>query len=187
MNSTLSGGKMSPNQTLFEDLRSGLTGEQGTAQPTPYQGPSAASIADEEIFASDSAWNGTEPVTITVTQPIYDRMSTLIDRLHHLGSLAPNWDSYDAVPVQGTAAVEAMRLLAQILTFDVPTPTLVPTSSGGLQLEWHQDEAELELDVHPNGAVEVFLSMPNNQTWEGPLANSRWRLEAFLRHISHRS
>ncbi len=114
-------------------------------------------------------------------------MSTLIDRLHHLGSLAPNWDSYDAVPVQGTAAVEAMRLLAQILTFDVPTPTLVPTSSGGLQLEWHQDEAELELDVHPNGAVEVFLSMPNNQTWEGPLANSRWRLEAFLRHISHRS
>jgi len=68
----------------------------------------------------------------------------------------------------------------------VPPPSIVPTSDGGLQLEWHQEEADLEMDVRPDLRVDIFLKMPKDQTWEGPLANSRWRLQAFLQQIAER-
>lgn len=177
---------MNPNQTLYAEPQSfSAEGKFGAYPPPPvFANQGASSIADEEIFATDATWNGVQPVLVTVSQDIYQRMAGLVDRIRRLALLAPGWDSYGGSRVQPSAVMQAIHLLTTIMSNKVPLPAIVPTSSGGLQLEWHGEEADLELEVHPNGGVGVYLQMPNNQTWEGPLVNSRWRLEAFLQQIA---
>lgn len=82
---------------------------------------------------------------VAVTDPI--------KRLDHFSLLEPNWDSYGAAAVD-PAVVELMR--RAIWAFQVP-PTVVPTNSGGIQLEWHTKTLDIELAIYPDGHAEFFL------------------------------
>jgi hypothetical protein len=125
-----------------------------------------------------------DEVRVSVPYSSVERMETALARIRSLASLESNWDSYGAVPLQRGAVLHAVRLVAAILqNEDVPLPAIVPTSQGGLQLEWHRGRATLEMEVLPNRTVEVFFLMPSGRTWEGGLANNQWRLEAFLTQL----
>lgn len=146
----------------------------------------------EEIPASNlvfGAFYTPEPthedqVIVSVPDSTVERMETALARIKSLASLESNWDSYGAVPLQRGAVLHAIRLVAAILqNEDVPLPAIVPTSEGGLQLEWHRGRATLEMEVLPDRTVEVFFLMPSGRTWEGRLANNQWRLETFLTQL----
>lgn len=123
-------------------------------------------------------------VTLRVSEQTCERMREPLQRIEALVALGAGWDTYGSQPIRPAVALHAVRLLAAILSDDVPTPSIVPTSTGGLQLEWHQRGADLELEVSPDKSVIVFLQMPTEQTWEGPLANSQWALRRFLSYVS---
>ncbi len=125
-----------------------------------------------------------DQVTVSVPHSSVERMEAAIARIRSLASLESNWDSYGAAPLQRGAVLHAIRLVAAILqNEDVPLPAIVPTSHGGLQLEWHRGRATLEMEVLPDRTVEVFFLMPSGRTWEGTLANDQWRLETFLTQL----
>jgi hypothetical protein len=54
-----------------------------------------------------------------------------------------------------------------------PTPAfpwIVPTFRGGLQCEWHADGIDLEIDIDPNGSVDVlFMDSIEQKEWDGSL------------------
>jgi hypothetical protein len=71
----------------------------------------------------------------------------VLDRIERLLKLRQGWDSYAAVPIAHDAGMFALVVLNNVMGPRTPTPTIVPTSTGGLQLEWHEKGIDLEVRV----------------------------------------
>jgi len=95
----------------------------------------------------------------------------LIAALQRLARLAPSWDSYGALPLN-PGAVRRIFGFLDMLLFDVPlAPTVVPARDGGLQLEWHRSDIDLEIKVPPVGPISHLLSDARTdleREWQGP-------------------
>ena len=68
-------------------------------------------------------------------------------RLDQLCALKPGWDGYDCKPVSFTIATFAARLMERIFVEGLTAPSLVPGGDGTLQMEWHVNGYDLEIDV----------------------------------------
>lgn len=76
-------------------------------------------------------------------------------------ALKENWDSYGA-PIISKIAVDAALQLRNVLA---AVPSFVPMSNGGVQLEWHSQGFDVELEIEPNGR----LAHPENaEPWIFP-------------------
>ncbi len=77
-------------------------------------------------------------------------------QLARLGTLAPNWDSYGALPPTGMAiaGAEAMLRLAFQKFGDRARPRVIaPLADGGVSLEWEGARADVEVEVASDGAL----------------------------------
>jgi hypothetical protein len=74
-------------------------------------------------------------------------------RLWALMRLEPGWDSYGAQVISPRAVEAALAFLVQSST--KPRPSVVPTSNGGIQLEWHNGRIDIEIECMPNGNVQL--------------------------------
>lgn len=71
----------------------------------------------------------------------------LKDRFDTLTALKKGWDGYNGKPVSFTCAQFAANLIENLYLERLPPPQLVPGSDGTLQLEWHINQYDLEIDV----------------------------------------
>lgn len=112
-----------------------------------------------------------DAVTIRVNSSVQARLERVVEQMQALGVLDANWDSYGANVVQSDVVLQAVRLLAVVLDIreDITDPMIVPTSDGGIQLDWHRDDVHLEFEVRPSLEVDVYWERPDGETWEGPL------------------
>ena len=101
-----------------------------------------------------------------------------------LKSLQRNWDMHDGEPIRRDAILFALDLLDAIMESDSPPPDISPLSFGGIQLEWHQKDIDLEIVVCAPNEVEVSYSDSREQESEelsissdfSPLIDPIWRL-----------
>lgn len=78
-------------------------------------------------------------------------------KLEELSKLGNNWDSYGSEPITKAALDKAQLLLGALSGIQAIEPFVCPCSNGGLQLEWHRNGYDLEIEISPNGEVsEVF-------------------------------
>ena len=102
-----------------------------------------------------------------------DWMPTLTDRLLDLSRLPLAWDGGAGRPVDSETIGFAHRLLQSLCDVGVAEPVVVPTSSGGLQIEWHDDSTEIDLELSTDRTSSVFVWMQdesgNEQEYEGEL------------------
>ena len=68
-------------------------------------------------------------------------------RFDDICSLPVGWDGYAGCPVSFNTAIFAANLLERLYLDGVPEPTLVPGSDGTLQMEWHRNQFDVEIDV----------------------------------------
>lgn len=68
-------------------------------------------------------------------------------RLYELTELAPGWDSYGAPAISPDAVSFAFELLGKVMRFGTPPPQIVPSSVGGVQIEWHMHDLDLEIHI----------------------------------------
>ena len=102
--------------------------------------------------------------------------------------LGPGWDSYGSPPVDPNCVVAAIRMAITILRDDSPIPSVVPTSRGGLQLEWHCGGIDLEIEFL--SATRVFGYFEDQLTgtvWEKDLAFDLQPLVDAISTLSQRS
>lgn len=85
---------------------------------------------------------------------------TVLGRIQHLMGLRPNWDSYGSRPIEPNSVNYALEFLRTSMPQEGKAPQIVPTSKGGLQLEWHANGIDLEVEVDPAG--NVMLSFDND-------------------------
>lgn len=81
-------------------------------------------------------------------------------RLTELGRLTPDWDTYGGEPPTRASLATAYALLFEVAErFGEPFGervrpfAIVPLAAGGVQIEWRQTGAEVELEIGPGGDI----------------------------------
>ena len=80
------------------------------------------------------------------------------DILERLANLEHGWDGYEGKPTAFRCIRFSVDILDQIMEDKTPLPNIVPTSEGGLQLEWHSDTGDLEIEIEESLSVSVFFA-----------------------------
>jgi hypothetical protein len=104
--------------------------------------------------------------TITLTSPPWIR--SVVDRIDYLlSTLVEGWDAEGGLPLDFDTAMECVSFLLQMALHETPAPQIVPTSLGGLQLEWHTAGSDLEITFEPNAPPVFFYVSPEGKEIEG--------------------
>jgi hypothetical protein len=106
-----------------------------------------------------------------------------IEKFSQLLALGPNWDSYGAQPIDAQRVLAALGLLGRVMHNDSPSPAVVPTNGGGVQLEWHTDGVDLEIDVISGTDFQVCYES-TSESWERSLSNDLSPLLAVMSQLS---
>ena len=100
-------------------------------------------------------------------------------------SLPAAWDSYSAKPIAPRNAIQAIKLLADLLRSSTPAPAVVPTVQGGIQLEWHTKGVNIEVYVDTSEDVSFFAErVATGESCEQLLAGHEGELLEWLARIS---
>jgi len=130
----------------------------------PAESEAPAGISAQEWIRTEAAGSGV-PVSTVLVFGTSDQESMRSQRLHtewraavrsqleSILRLETGWDSYGAPSISPVAAEHAMQLLASA----TPSrrPSVVPTSNGGVQLEWHGGGIDIEVACLPSGAARL--------------------------------
>jgi len=87
-----------------------------------------------------------------------------VNSLRRLVSLAPNWDLHQAPSIDMDSVVGAMELLVLVMRANTPAPSIVPTTTGGVQIEWHRKGVDAEVEVRSRERFHLFTSEAEGET-----------------------
>lgn len=107
-------------------------------------------------------------------------LETATRQASELLQLPGGWDSFGAKPVSSEAARAATTLLVQAVSAvpNLAAPAVIPTVRGGLQLEWHRQGVDLEIEFEPDGSGSWFAE---DRETEEAAARTLLREDAALR------
>ena len=127
------------NQIAFaEDLT--LSNEEVWARRPIKSVPLLSVVADPEP----------EPVRLSVSREP-EWLPMIVEKINYLLALPEDWDSYGAKRINEKAALNTLKLLLSVMEEKTPFPSIVPISSGDLQVEWHVFGINLEIAIDPHG------------------------------------
>ena len=81
-----------------------------------------------------------------------------------------------------TSVRETLAILAKILDSRAPPPSVVPTWDRGVQVEWHRNGVDLEIEISPDGNAEYFFASPDEER-EGPAWDQIERLTKYAQTL----
>jgi hypothetical protein len=88
----------------------------------------------------------------------------LIEKVAALGALPENWNSYRSRPIDIDTAGFAVCTLLNNLQHDDPMPSIVPTSNGGIMVEWHVAGVDLEIDFRSPTWVQLSFEKDGTES-----------------------
>lgn len=116
-------------------------------------------LTDEAVLAPSGGGSAISAFGINRSP---DWLVPACDRIVDLVELSPGWDGHDGKPVDFDVAAFAIQFLLETLEPEGPGPVIVPLSYGGLQLEWHEQGIDLEIEIEaPN---KIFVSFEDQET-----------------------
>ena len=71
--------------------------------------------------------------------------------------LNDNWDTYGAKSLCLSTGRAMYSVLNALMRDETPVPTIVPTSDGTLQAEWHTRQIDLEIEVISDSLIDVYF------------------------------
>lgn len=118
--------------------------------------PTHAMSGDEPISSREGQPEGliiaggeqTSEIMVAIPRPSTSTwFRDAVEEALNLTRLPNNWDSYGGRSPSLRVAVATAELLGLLAQEDIPRPQIVPTSDGGIQLEWHRQGADLEIVI----------------------------------------
>src|SRR5262249_17862283 len=76
--------------------------------------------------------------------------------ISRLAQLPANWDGEGSPAPKPVVLEQALRLLAEMEPYAMPTAHIGPISGGGLGVEWRLGERDLNLEILPDGSIEYL-------------------------------
>ncbi len=80
------------------------------------------------------------------------------EQLNSLLRLRPGWDGYRARPLTMEATKTAVDILFAIVDDLSLPPQIFPLRDGGIQLEWHSGDEDIEIEVDAAGRAHVLAT-----------------------------
>ncbi len=102
------------------------------------------------------------PQRVTLSEPWFQWLNPVFDRLSEICALPTGWDGYRGRATRFDIARFTLFMLQNICAQNTPAPSIVPLSSGGLQIEWHTERAEIELTVYAPYDVQAWAVDPTS-------------------------
>jgi hypothetical protein len=97
-------------------------------------------------------------------------LALLDNRLDELSSLEAGWLDGDGIPPDAVVIGRARRILADLMSFEVPRPRVFPTPEGGVQAEWTVENHEISVTFEPDGKLyAVSVNVASGETQEPEL------------------
>ena len=97
------------------------------------------------------------------TLKLAGQLREMTAKLSGFMGLPPDWDGYGAKPTSASAAIQAVSILAKLVKAGGRPPQLVPTNTGGVQLEWHVGGKDVEIEVLSDGRVECYVNVEGRE------------------------
>jgi hypothetical protein len=94
--------------------------------------------------------------TRTKTLPAW--VEPTVSALVGIQSLSENWDSYGGKPISLDLINQSLFTLRQIMQADSPAPSVVPLGDGGIQVEWHRRQQDLEIVFAADEAPQFYYT-----------------------------
>jgi hypothetical protein len=95
-------------------------------------------------------------VPLMSAAPLDPRFDDLVAKCARFLNLGENWNSYRSRTIDQNLVEEGLRLAAMVLMPGRRAPAIVPTAVGGVQLEWHSADEDLEIEVRALGKYRVY-------------------------------
>lgn len=158
---------ISTNTTAFRGLFERMSEQPGIVKATARIGSTTRSI---ELAISD-------------TNAIPSWLKPTLTHAIQLMLLPPNWDLEGGLPIQRASVGAALQGLSMLMTERSSLPQWIPTSEGGVQLEWHEANLDLEIEFSADGtAAQVVFGdlLDDHLDWHGALAANLERLKRLF-------
>ena len=147
----------------------------------PQWPPFLVSASELSPAVSDPVGYQRAEVSVPSTATVPNWVAPTIARISELAALERNWDRRRSAEVSRDALVFALVVLGQVMSETALPPSIVPLGRGTLQLLWHNDAAELEVEViRPNEIVAYFLDKKTGHEEEIPLTSDFSAVTNFL-------
>jgi hypothetical protein len=141
-------------------------------------------LSGEAVLPAESAApTASRVVHLSVPSRSVGPMNTALARVEQLLALPENWDTYGAVRVQPSIAELGLRIVASLIQSGIPVPAIVPTSSGGLQLEWHTSTVDFELEIRSPFGILYFFQSSDGEASEGPVGRDASIIARYLARL----
>lgn len=110
-----------------------------------------------------------------------------IKRVVTLTKLEPNWDGYHAPRVSLDTGMFVLRVLQDVMLPRTPMPQIVPSSVGGIQVEWHVGGIDLEIHITAPYQGDLWFEDHRKGTIEeGEISEDISQLQRLLRVLNSR-
>lgn len=88
-------------------------------------------------------------------------LTASINSLRNLSKLDYDWDSYGAPPIDSNCIEIAQLFIEMVSQRFPPQPHIGPVPDGGVQIEWHRNGIDLEVEFSPDDEILFFLKRGN--------------------------
>jgi hypothetical protein len=98
--------------------------------------------------------------------------------------LSDNWDSYRGKATDLDLINQSLALLGAVMQHDSPVPSVVPMGDGGLQIEWHRHNQDLEIMFAADEAPSFFYRDRATGFMDEGSTSENDKLIRFLRNLA---
>lgn len=167
---------------LFQPT-TGLTGDQFETRWEQSAASSAALTKPKErAFLVASVRSNYRVVVTTERPPAW--VGPTISGFIAIQTLPDNWDSYAGKKICRDLISRSLDTLGLIMEEWSPAPSVVPLGDGGVQLEWHRKQQDLEIAFTSDDAPEFFYANLATGVQDEGFASDLVRLSRLLRSMA---
>ena len=78
-------------------------------------------------------------------------------QFERIAALKSGWDGYRGEPIKPEIINLAQATLEKLMYDGIPVPSIVAGSNGGVQIEWHTHDYDVEIEIVPPDDILVFV------------------------------
>lgn len=124
----------------------------------PLQAPSPEVINDNNVRGwSPASLMGKRKINPS-QRPLIDNIHPLMEIIDEFADYGSDWDSYDAPPFDSIVLERAKSMIIHLSSHGVPSPNLIPASSGAIIFDWRTQFVHLEIHIDPEQDDLVYIS-----------------------------
>jgi hypothetical protein len=150
--------------------------------PTATSAALTKPIEHSFLFQSKGNDYGIRVTTNGATAPAW--VEPAISAIIEVQALPENWDSYGGRKTNRDLIIQSLSVLELIMEVATPAPSVVPLGDGGLQLEWHRKQQDLEIAFPADDTPQYYYQNRASGVEQEGFASDVLNLAQLLRNIA---